>query len=621
VERYFTLDLWYPDEVTPPRDSAMLYTFRAYTVMGRLAPGISRAQARAEAETIVRRVLPEGQTRAWDQPVRVLSETEYGWDQGGLVMLMVMPVVGLVLLVACANVSGLLLARHEQRRKELALRAALGASRIRLIRQLLTESLILTVGGLGLALPLIYVSVGPVSRMILSNAAASVTPSLPVDHRAWIAAFLLALMAGCIAGWLPALRSARTDLAPILKGDVPVLGMGRWRFTGRNLLVMGQLALALVFLAATGLLMMGFQHVLRLDPGFTTRELLIVSFYGTHQRSDDAIRAYYRELSERFEALPGIVRVSQAVTVPYADARNSLSRAVFVSTPGASDAHRGYEVRGNIVGTNYFETLGIPRSRGRTFAASDRLGSPRVAIVSESLARKAWPDQEAVGQSIHLERPDGELATVVGVVGDIRQSPMEEQYQPFVYLPFDQELETHAYFLVATHGKAERMTSLVQQAMHQVDPEIVPWRIESLRDGLWRKTANAWAMVGLMSTLCGLICLLAVAGLYGLVTYSVACRAQEFGIRMALGAQRRDTLKLVLRQGLVLGLAGVVIGGLLALAAGAFLRHQLPGVPGTHLPVLLGSALLILIVTVIASLIPGRQASRIDPMRVLRCDR
>jgi hypothetical protein len=298
-----TLDLWYPDEVTPPRDPAMVYTFRAYTVMGRLAPGVSRAQAQAEAETIVRRVLPEGQTRAWDQPVRVLSETEYGWDQGGLVMLLVMPVVGLVLLVACANVSGLLLARHEQRRKELALRAALGASRIRLIRQLMTESLILTLAGLGLALPLIYGSVGPVSRMVLSNAAGSVTPSLPVDHRAWIAAFVLALVAGLTAGWLPALRSARTDLAPILKGDLPVLGMGRWRFTGRNLLVMGQLALALVFLAATGLLMMGFQHVLRLDPGFATRELLIVSFYGMHERSDDAIWAYYRELRERFEAL------------------------------------------------------------------------------------------------------------------------------------------------------------------------------------------------------------------------------------------------------------------------------------------------------------------------------
>lgn len=165
------------------------------------------------------------------------------------------------------------------------------------------------------------------------------------------------------------------------------------------------------------------------------------------------------------------------------------------------------------------------------------------------------------------------------------------------------------------------MIDLVRQAIHGLDPEVVPWRIETLREGLWRKTSNAWALVGLMVTLCSLICLLSVAGLYGLVAYSVACRGQEFGVRMALGAQRRDTLELVLRQGLMLGIAGVVVGGLLVLATGAFLRHNLPGVPGTHLPIFLGSAILILLVTVIASLVPGRQASRMDPMRVLRCDR
>jgi hypothetical protein len=183
-----------------------------------------------------------------------------------------------------------------------------------------------------------------------------------------------------------------------------------------------------------------------------------------------------------------------------------------------------------------------------------------VAIVSESLARKAWPDQEAVGQSIQLEQPDGEPATVVGVVGDIRQSPMEEQYQPFVYLPFDQESETHAYLLVATHGKAERMTSLVQQAMHQVDPEIVPWRIETLREGLWRKTANAWAMVGLMMHP---VRFDLPPGGRGLVWVGDVFRGVPgAGVRDShgLGRAAADTLKLVLKQGLVLGLAGVGLG-------------------------------------------------------------
>jgi putative ABC transport system permease protein len=621
VGRYFELDLWYPDGAMPSRDPAMRYTFRAYTVMGRLAPGVSRAEARAEAETIVRRVMPGGQTGPWTEPVRVLSETEYGLDQGGLAMLIVMPVVALVLLVACANVSGLLLARNEQRRQELALRSALGASRARLIRQLMTESLILAMGGLTLALPLTYMAVGPVSRMILSGAAGSTTPSLPVDHRALIVTFLIMLLATLVAGGLPALRSTRTDLATVLKGETPVLGFGRWRFAGRNLLVTGQLALTVVFLAATGLLLIGFGRVLRMDPGFTTRELLVVSFYGTHHRSPEEVRAYYRGLEERLQGLPGIGRVSLAVTVPYADVRNSLSRKLFVPRSDDGGGLRAYEVRGNIVATNYFETLGIRRLQGRGFGPDDRTGSPPVVMVSESLARTIWPDRDPIGQVLHLERPTGELATVIGVVGDIRQTPMEEQYQPFVYLPFEQESETYAYLLVATRGKASSLTGLVRQEMGQMDRTIVPWRIETLREGMWRKTSNAWALVGLMVTLSSLICLLSVSGLYGLVAYSVACRRQEFGIRMALGAQRRDTLWLVLRHGLLLGLSGSLLGSLCALAVGGVMRYNLPGVPGTHLPVLIGSAVLVILVALIASWVPGCQASRVEPMRVLRCDR
>jgi predicted permease len=620
VDRFFEMDLWYPDGATPIRDPAMRYSFRAYTVMGRLAPGVSRGEAQAEAATIVRRVMPDGQTRHASEAVRVLSIAEHGWDQGGLVMMIVMPVVGLVLLVACANVSGLLLARNEQRRAELALRSALGASRWRLIRQLLGESLLLAIAALAMALPLTYAATGPVSRMILGTAG-SASPELPVDHRALTASFLITLVATLAAGALPAVRSTRTDVAPILKGDVPVWGLGRWRFAGRNLLVTGQLALSLVFLVATGLLLIGFTRVLRLDPGFTTRELLVVSFYGMTRHSPDEAHAYYRHLSERLETLPGIVRVSLAVTVPYADTRNSLSRRILVPNPAGGEGTRAFEVRGNVVAGDYFETLGIPRLEGRGFGPGDRVGSPAVVMVSESLARRIWPDRDPIGQVIHLEGSTGELATVIGVVGDIRQSPMEEQSQPFVYSPFEQGLETYAYLLVATSGKAGSMMELVRQEMRQVDPSIVPWQIETLREGMWRKTSNAWAMVGLMITLSSLICLLSVTGLYGLVAYSVACRRQEFGIRMALGAQRRDTLRLVLHHGLFLGLSGAALGSLLALAAGGLIRHNVPGVPSMHLVVLLVAAGVVVFVSLVSSWLPGRQAAGIEPMRVLRCDR
>jgi ABC-type antimicrobial peptide transport system permease subunit len=210
---------------------------------------------------------------------------------------------------------------------------------------------------------------------------------------------------------------------------------------------------------------------------------------------------------------------------------------------------------------------------------------------------------------------------VIGVVGDIRQAPMEEQRQPFIYLAFRQETETYAHVLVATSGKAGSIINLVRNEMRALDPEIVPWRIQTLEEGMWRRTSNAWALVGLMSTLCGLICLLSVAGLYGLVAYSVACRTQEFGIRMALGARRSETLKLVMRHGLVLGMVGAGLGVMFALAAGGVLRSNLPGIPGTHGWILVSSAAMVMLVVMLACLVPARQAMRIDPLEVLRCDR
>ncbi len=560
VGRFFQLDLWYPDGATQTRDPAMRYGFRGYAVLGRLAPGFSRAQAQAEAETIARRVMPQGSTRSWEQPVRLLS-------------------------------------------------------------QLLMESLILAMAGLACALPLAYLSIGPVSRRILGVAPGATTPTLPVDHRALIASFLCALAATLVAGWLPALRSARIDLAPVLKGDTPVVGLGRWRFAGRNLLVMGQLGLSLVFLVATGLLMSGFFHVMRLAPGFSTRELLVVSFYGLHNRPPGEVRSYYHRLSAQLRTLPGILRVSFAETVPYAEARNSLERTVYVPTSNGDGRPGVYEVRGNVVDTNYFDALGIRLARGRCFGPVDRRGSPPVVMVSEGLARSIWGDTEPLGRMIRLGGATGEPATVIGVVGDIRLSPMDERSQPFVYEPFEQSLENSAYLLVATRGEARSVENIVRLQMQRIDPSIVPWRIETLRDGMWRKTSTAWTLVGLMSTLCGLICLLSMAGLYGLVSYSAACRLQEFGIRMALGAQRRDTLRLVLWHGLSLGLAGSTLGAAVALSAGALLQHNLPGVPGMHLPILLGGAVLLILVAVFASWIPARLAARVDPMIVLRCDR
>jgi predicted permease len=620
VDRQWSFDVWYPEGTSPSRDASMLYSFRAYTVMGRLAPGVRAKEAQAEAETIVRRVMPGGVTRQWDQPVRIQSEMEYGWEQGGLMILIVMPVVGLVLLVACANVSGLLLARNEQRRRELAVRSALGATRLRLIRQLLTESMLLAAGGMLLAMPLTLWAVRPVSRLILGPGSEAVDHVLTADHRVLVVTSLLTLASTVMAGLLPAIRSARVDLSPVLKGDVPVVGVGRWRLAGRHLLVVGQLSMSVVFLAATGLLAVGFFSVLRLDPGFTTRELLVVNFFGLHDREPELTRGYYRALIERLEALPGVLRVSMAVAVPYIEGQTSLARTVYLPVVGAGERRPGFEVRANIVEPNYFKTLGIRQVRGRDFRPEDDARSPLVVIVDETLARRLWPGEDPLGKTLRVGTSASE-STVIGVVGDIRQAPMEEQRQPFVYVAFRQETETYAHVLMATSGKAGSIINLVRNEMRALDPEIVPWRTQTLEEGMWRRTSNAWALVGLMSTLCAMIFLLSVAGLYGLVAYSVACRTQEFGIRMALGARRSETLKLVMRHGLGLAVVGAGLGVMFALAAGGLLRSNLPGVPGTHGWILMGSAGVVVLVVMLACLVPARQAMRIDPLEVLRCDR
>jgi predicted permease len=616
VERFQSQDLWYPDDASSLRNPAFRFTYRGYSLLGRLAPGITRQQAQAEAQTIVRRVLATGTTQPMNQPVKLQSESEYGWEQGGLIILIVMPVVGLVLLVACANVSSLLLARNEQRRSELAMRSALGASRWRLIRQLLTESWLLAFGGMALALPFAVWAIRPVSMMILRGGVSLTDEPFPLDHRALVVTSLVALLSTVMAGLLPAIRATRVDLAPVLKGDAPAFVLGRWRFAGRSVLVIGQLALSLVFLAATGLLLIAFLGMLRLDPGFTTRELLVVSFFGLHKHEPAQVRTYYRDLAERLQSMPGILHTSFAAAVPYIDGTTSLGRRIF--TP---NNRQGLEVRANIVETNYFQTMGIRLVMGRSFGQDDAPGSRRVVLVNESLARKLWPQEDPVGKEIRLQQLDGPSATVIGVVRDIRQSPMEEQYQPFIYLSFRQEQETEAYLMVATSGKANAARNIVRSEMRALNRDVVPWRMETLEEGLWRRTSNAWAMVGLMSVLCGLTCVLSVSGLFGLVAYSVACRTQEFGVRMALGAQRFDTMKLVLRQGLLLGSAGAACGVLLALAVGGLMRHMLPGVPGVHFPLLAGATGLVLLVAALASLVPARQAMRIDPLRVLRCDR
>jgi len=418
-----------------------------------------------------------------------------------------------------------------------------------------------------------------------------------------------------LSGLLPAIRATRGDLSPVLKGEIPAITVGRQRFSGRSLMVVGQLALSLAFLVATGLLAQGFLRVLRADPGFQVKELLVVNPFGIDEKDEARARQYYGELMERLRALPGIQHVSLAARVPFCIGRAAVKKRVCFPGTSKSGGRTSGEIEVNIVETNFLQTMGL---RGRAFSERDDASNTRVVIISEAMARKYWPEKDPLGQTFHLNGPDGPSASVIGVAADVKQRWLGETPEPFFYLSWRQEKETGLALLVATTGNAIQSENLVRREMRAVNENIVPWNVQTLKDGIWKTMAHFWTLGSLLATLCLMAFLLAIAGLYGIVSYSVARRTPEIGIRMALGAQRSDILRLILRQGLRLSVCGVALGLLLTYASWVLLRRGLTGFPSLDPLVLTVASLLVVVVALAASFIPARRASRVDPMTVLR---
>jgi predicted permease len=593
---------------------------------GRLKPGVSLEQARAGLDLLARQVR-EAHTPESDRGLpfyerRMLLEP----GGGGISILrrdlskpleLLLATVGLILLVACANVANLLLARAAARRKEIAVRLALGAGRARLVRQLLTESLLLAAAGgtAGLLfaewLNGLLLTYNPY-RIDLAQTTFAAGP----DARVLSFTLAVSALSGVVFGLVPALQSSRPDLVPALKGETTA-GRGAARLGPRGPLVVLQVALSLVVLVGAGLLVRSLRNLFAIDPGFRTARVLLVPISLDSKNYDEGrAREFLRELDERLRALPGVEALSAATVTPMGGGVFTRSITVEGYTPQPGE---NVGVDANEVGPGYHELMGIPLAAGRGFTEQDRAGAPRVAVINEAMARQYLPGQNPLGKRLFLGRGSAPLE-IVGVARDSKYHSLTESPTPHLDTPILQDPYAYRYVVVHVRAKGDAAALLaeVRREVKALDPTLSLAGAGTLADELGNSLA-ASRMAATLTTLFGLVALvLAAVGLYGSISYTVAQRTREIGIRIALGARPRDVLALVVGRGLLLVAAGAGAGLAAALALTRLASGLLYGVSATDPLTFVSVALLLAAVTFAACLIPARRAAKVDPLVALR---
>jgi len=605
-------DLWAPLSAThefthDPNYLAGWNTFWLFGV-GRLNPGVTPSQAQADLSVLSHRLQqdhPESnkEIEAATFPVNLVPGPFRGYVAAFTGLLMA--VVGLVLLIACANAANLLLAKAMARRREIATRLALGASRGRLIRQTLTESLLLS--SMGGAAGLVFALWAVPPLLALKPSSLPIRIDVPIDWRVLAFTFLLALATGIVFGLAPALRSSKLELVQALKDEASVAGFRRSRL--RSALVIAQVSVCLVLLIGAGLCVRSLLNARSIDPGFDTRHAVIAQLDpGSLGYSESKGKAFYRELLERVGALPGVSSASLTGYLPLGTARQ---------TRGVTIGQCEFITETMYVGPSFCRTMGIPLMRGRDFTADDAMALPRPAIVNEEMARRSWPGQDPIGNRMGLvhDKSHNDLV-VVGVVKTGKYRTLSEEPQPFMYLPLD--YRPRATLVVRTEGDPSALLASVRREVQALDPNVVPIDLETMKQYMALPLFPAHT-TGLLLGAFGILALvLAVTGLYGVISYGVGQRTREIGVRMALGANQSDVLKLVLRQGMLLTVVGVSLGVIASLAVTRVLSSLLYGIRPTDGATYISVSLILTGVALAACYIPARRATKVDPMVALR---
>jgi predicted permease len=595
--------------------------FLSVNVFGRLKPGLEMSAAEASLKTMATHLETEFPKDNMGRSVALspLADAAVGVNDHKRIALagaMMMGVVGLVLLIACVNLANLLLAQGARRQKEISLRAALGAGRTRIVRQMLTESMLLSLAGGVVGLAIAYAG-----RSILWSLRPPFIEQsgidLSLDSRVLLFTFGVAIFTGFIFGLVPAIKASRPDLMEILKAGGRGGTMGWRRDPLRSLLVVGEMALALITLVGAGLFLHSMQNAQKTDLGFESKNLLAMNFdLAALHYEEGRGQQFYRAAVEKVKSSPGVASASIASNFPLG---GGFLRTVFPEGQDETSGYRGTLTLVDDITPNYFDTLRIPVTRGRIFTDGDRMETAPVAIISEAMAKQHWPNEDAVGKRFHFIG-DTTLREIVGVVANSVVNEVGEDPQPIVFLPMTQDYVPAATLHVRTTGNPEAVVATTRVALQSLDPNLAITNVFTIEQIM---SQALWAprMGGFLLALFGALALvLSAVGVYGVLSYSVNQQTREIGLRMALGAQRGDVMRLILGQGLRLTVLGLGLGVLVALGLMRVLVSLLFDVRAYDPTTYTAVTLLLTAVALLACYIPARRAMRVDPMVALRYD-
>ena len=614
------VDLWSPLAYEPPFEPALRRSTWLKTV-ARLKPGVTPDEAQADMSAIASRLEREHPESNAGRGVRLVSLFEKTVGSARPALLVLLAAVGCLLMIACANVANLLLARASGRQKEIAVRTALGAGRLRLIRQLVTESVLLSLlGGAGGALVAVW------ALELVRNLNPAIIPRIQevqLDFRVFGFMLLVSLSAGVVAGMAPALMAARVDFFEGIRqfGSSQENPRGR-RF--RTSLIVAEVAMAQILLVGGGLLFQSFLLLRSVDPGFNPESLLVSRFDLFTERYNDleARRSFYRQAVERVSALPGVQAASLSTTIPLHEVQlgnefviEGRERPLPSQIPSA-----GF----NAITPDYFRTMGIRLLSGRTFSDADREGKPKTVIINQTMADRFWPDESPIGQRIRLvsdeSLADSSSIEIVGVVGDVRQMGLDAEVRSEIYLPYVQRPWRSCFLLVRSSSEPAGLASAIRGEIRGIDPAIALTRFQSMNDYVSDSTGRPRFRTFLLGLFAAMALTLAVVGVFGVISYSVSQRARDLGIRVALGAKPRDIFGLVLGRGFLIVLAGIVLGLVGSLALTRFMSSLLFGITPHDASTFVWVALACGAAAFAACYFPSRRAMKVDPITVLRSE-
>jgi putative ABC transport system permease protein len=587
-------------------------------VIGRLKPGVSKEQAQAEMGAIGERLAQQYPDKNLHRSAAVEPTLEALVGNIRPALLILLGAVGCVLLIACANVANLLLARAMTRHKEMAIRSALGASRFQVVRQLLIESVLLSLlgGSLGLVLAVWW------SDLLVALGKQNIPRALQVgvDWRVLAFTLLLSVLTGVVFGLVPAIHSSKTDLTESLKEGARGSGEGARRNRIRGLLVVSELAIAVVLLVGAGLLIQSLWRLRQVSPGFNPQNVLTLVIgipevkYPTKKQAQ-----FFKDLTGRIQTLPGVRNASATMPLPLSGDRFSISFEI-EGRPVAKGDQPSADLF--MIGDSYFKTMEIPLLKGREFNDRDDKSGPPVIIVNQAFARKFFPDENALGKhikpGISTDEDDAMMREIVGIVADVRNRDLNSDLRPGFFLPYAQLPFNQMTMVVKTDGDPKSLINAIQNEVHGMDKELPVFNVKTMDEYISTVVAAPRFNATLLVLFAAVALVLTIVGLYGVMSYSVAQRTNEIGIRMALGAQSGDVLRLIVSQGLKLVLLGLAIGLAAALALTKVIANLLFGVTSKDPFTFAAVALLLAVVALVACYIPAYRAARLDPLRALR---